>query len=219
MNLVLDKVYRVCNMVKHQHQEPISFKKLVASVRKSFKDYGFDIAFKTIKSDDLGLNEFYVEAYYYEDKDFNDDPPIEVLIYHRFEQVQRFQTVQITEFLVQIFDAVVHELRHQHQYQNRDFEHYTTSKDGYAAYLADPDEVDAYAFSIAVELLRAMPKHRATMYMTRMSTLSKMKQHGCLVSPNLNSYSGHFRGNPLLKRLAKKVYKHLEHLDSNLIFK
>ena len=219
MNLVLERVYRVCNTVRQQHREPISFKKLVASVRKSFKDYGFDIAFKTIKTSELAANEFYVEAYYYEEKDFNDDPPVEVNIYHCFEQVQRFQSNQIREFLIQIYDAVVHEFRHQHQYQNRDFEHYTTSKDGYAAYLADPDEVDAYAFSIAIELLRAMPKHRASMYMTRLNTLSKMKQNGMLVSPNLNSYVGHFKGNALLKRLAKKVYKHIEGIDSDLIFK
>ena len=219
MNLVLDRVYRVCDTVRQQHREPISFKKLVASVRKSFKDYGFDIAFKTIKTDELSSNEFYVEAYYYEEKDFNDDPPVEVLIYHRFEQVQRFQTNQITNFLVQIYDAVVHELRHQHQWKSRDFENYTVGEDGYAAYLADPDEVDAYALSIAVELLRSMPKHRAMMYMTRLNTLSKMKQNGMFVSANLNSYNAHFRYNPLLKKLAKKVYKHLETIDSNLIFK
>lgn len=219
MNSVLERVFKVCNTVRRQHQEPISFKKLVGSTRKAFKDYGFDIALKTIKSDDLSSNEFYIEAYYYEDKDFNDDPPIEVLVYHRFDQVQRFQQTQITEFLVQVYDAVVHELRHQHQYQNRDFEHYTTDKEGYTAYLADPDEVDAYALSIAIELLRSMTKQRAMMYMTRLAKLAKIKQNGMLVSPNLSSYAAHFKGNPLLKKLSKKVYKHLESVDSNLIFK
>lgn len=219
MNSVLDRVYKVCQQVRKQHQEPISFKKLVGSTRKAFKDYGFDLAIKTIKDESLGPNEFYVEAYYYEEKDFNDDPPIEVMVYHCFEQVQRFQTIQITDFLVQIYDAVVHECRHQHQYQNRDFEHYTTDKDGYAAYLADPDEVDAYAFSIAIDLLRTLPKQRASMYMTRLTTLAKMKQNGILVSPNLSAYAGHFKHNPLLKKLAKKVYKHIESIDSKLIFK
>lgn len=219
MNLVLDRVYRVCNSVRRQHQDPISFKKLVGSTRKAFKDHDVDLSLKTTKTEDLAVNEFYVEAYYYEEQDFNDDPPIEVIVYHRFEKVQKFQTIQITEFLVQIYDAVVHELRHQHQFQNRDYEHYTTSKEGYAAYLADPDEVDAYALSIAIDLLRILPKQRAMMYMTRLSTLAKMKQNGLLVSPNLRAYTGHFKRNPLLKRVAKKVYKHLENIDSNLIFK
>lgn len=219
MNLVLERVYRVCNSVRQQHQEPISFKKLLGSIRKSFKDYGFDLSIKTVKSNNLGENEFYVEAYYYEDKDFNEDPPIEVVVYHCFEQVRRFQTTQITEFLVQIYDAVVHELRHQHQYHSRDFEHYTTTKQGYTAYLADPDELDAYAVSIAIELLRQMPKSRAELYMGRLSTFAKMKRNGLLISPTLISYVGHFKGNPLLKNLAKKVYKHLETIDTGFIFK
>lgn len=216
MNSVLGCVYQVCNAVRQQHREPISFKKLVASTRKSFTDHRVDIAIKVIQRRELSINEFYVEAYYYEDQGH---PPMEVVVYHRFKQSQQFHTNQITDFLVQIYDAVVHEFRHQHQSRNRDYEHYTTNKSGYSAYLADPDEVDAYAFSIAVELLRNLPKHRAKMYMTRLLVLAKMKQHGVLVSPNLNSYVGHFKRNPLLKRLAKKVYKHLEHIDSTLIFK
>lgn len=218
MNLVLERVYRVCNSVRQQHQEPISFKKLLGSIRKSFKDYGFYIAIKTIKTPDLEKNQYYTEAYYLEDKDF-DDPPIEVLVYHCFEQVQRFQTDQINDFLIQIYDAVVHELRHQHQYHSRDFEHYSTTKQGYTAYLADPDELDAYAFSIAIELLRCLPKPRAELYMSRLSTLARMKRNGVHISPNLASYVGHFRYNPLLKKLAKKVYKHLEVIDIAYVFK
>lgn len=219
MNLVLDRVYRVCSTVRRQHQEPISFKKLVGSTRKAFKDQGVVLKLKTTMSQDLGSNEFYIEAYYYDEKDSSDAPPIEVVVFHKFEKQQQFHTVQITEFLVQVYDAVVHEFRHQHQYQNKNFIQYTVDKEGYAAYLADPDEVDAYAFSIAIELLRNLPKQRAIMYMTRMSTLCKLKQNGLLVSPTLNSYTGHFKRNPLLKVLAKKVYKHLEKIDSNLIFK
>ena len=219
MNLILDRVYRACNLVRHQYQCPISFKKLVSSVRKTFKECNFDIAFKIIKSDDLSPNQFYVEAFYYEDSDFNNDSPIEVYIYHCFEQTQHFYTNQITEFLIQIYDAVVHEYRHQHQHRTREFEHYSTNKDSYSAYLADPDELDAYAVSIAIELLRAMPKHRAQMYMTRLSALSKMKQKGAFVSVNLNSYHSHFKKNQLMKKLAKKVYKNLVSIDASLIFK
>ena len=219
MNLVLERVYRVCATIQQQHQEPISFKKLIGSARKTFKDFGFDLTIKTTKEESLDINEFYVEAYYYEEKDFNEDPPIEVIVYHKFDTTKRFQTTQITEFLIQIYDAVVHELRHQHQSHRRDYEHYITDREGHEAYLADPDELDAYSLSIAIELLRSMPKKRACMYMTRFGILSKMKQNGILVSPNLSSYVGHFRRNPLLKRLAKKVYKHLETLDTNWIFK
>lgn len=219
MNSVLERVYRVCHAVRQQYQEPISFKKLLGSIRKSFKDYGFFISIKTIKRQDLEKNQYYIEAYYLEDKDFNDDPPIEVIVYHCFEQVQKFKQSQINEFLIQIYDAVVHELRHQHQYQKRDFEHYSTKKNGYEAYLADPDELDAYALSIAIELLRNLPKSRAERYMVKLTILAKMKKDGIFISPNLISYAQHFKGNHILKKLSKKVYKHLKSIDTDFIFK
>lgn len=219
MNLVLERVYRVCSTIQQQNQDPISFKKLVGSTRKTFRDYGFDLAIKTHKEESLSINEFYVEAYYYEEKDFNEDPPVEVIVYHNFDQAQRFQTSQITEFLTHIYDAVVHEFRHQHQSHRRDFEQYSTSREGYVAYLADPDELDAYALSIAIELLRYMPKARAQICMRRLAVLGKMRHNGLLVSPNLYSYISNFKRNPLLKRLAKKVYKNLETLDNTWVFK
>lgn len=216
MNLVLDCVYRVCNSVRQQHREPISFRRLVANTRKTFNEHGIGLDIRSVVCRELSTNEFYVEAYYYEDQGH---PPMEIIVYHRFKRSQKFETEQITNFLVQIYDAVVHECRHQYQSRSRNYEHFTTNKLGYSAYLADPDELDAYALSIAIELLRSLPYNRAKIYMTRLEVLSKMKQHTILVSPTLNSYVGHFKKNPLLKRLAKKVYKHLENIDSTLIFK
>jgi hypothetical protein len=92
------------------------------------------------------------------------------------------------------------------------------SPEPFSKYLADPDELDAYSVSIAIELLRAMPVRRANRYMTRMAILSKLKQQTNLVSPNLRAYVQQFNNNALLKRLAKKVYKHLNSLDSRQIF-
>lgn len=219
MNSVLDKIYKVCNTVRNKNQEPISFKKLVGATRKVFRDYEIDLSIKIIKTKELLVNEFYVEAYYFEEKDFNDDPPIEVIVYHRFEKNQLFQISQTTDFLVQIYDAVVHEFRHQHQFQKRNYENYTSPKTDYVSYLSDPDEVDAYAVSIAIELLRILSKDRAIFYMTRIQTLSKMKRNGLLVSVSLYSYIKHFKNTKLIKKLSKKVYKHLESIDNSLVFK
>lgn len=216
MNLVLNCVYRVCNSVKQQHREPISFRKLVANTRKTFNDHGVNLVIRSVVCRELTVNQFYVEAYYYEDQGH---PPMEIIVYHRFRRCQKFETTQITNFLIQIYDAVVHEFRHQYQSQHRNYEHFSTNKSGYAAYLADPDELDAYALSIAIELLRHLPKFRAKIYMTRLQALSKMKRHSALISPILNSYVGQFKNNPLLKRLSKKVYLHMENIDSALIFK
>jgi len=88
----------------------------------------------------------------------------------------------------------------------------------YDQYLADDDELDAYAFSIAVELLRTMDAERAKKRMSRISVLSKMRTGAQYSSPQLRAYIGHFGLNPLTKKLAKKIYHHLEVIDKRYIF-
>jgi hypothetical protein len=64
-----------------------------------------------------------------------------------------------------------------------------------------------------------MDAERAKRRMSRFSVLSKMRHGAKLASPNLNSYIEHLGQQPLIKRLAKKVYKHLGTVDSRHIFK
>ncbi len=220
MNLILERVSTVCETVRKISETPITFKKLVGITRKEFKNHDIDLILKTKKDNTLNKDSFYVAAFYDPEEDFNNETPIEVFVSHNFSGHDCFHEQQITEFLIQIFDAVVHELRHQQQSRRRHYETYSDhSQEPFSKYLADPDELDAYALSIAIELLRVMPAYRANKYMTRMAVLSKMKQSTILVSPNLRAYVQHFNNNPLLKRLAKKVYKHLNSLDSSQIFR
>jgi hypothetical protein len=88
----------------------------------------------------------------------------------------------------------------------------------YAAYLADDDEMDAYAFSIAIELLRTMDADRAKRRMGRISVLSKMRTGSQFSSPQLRAYISHFGLNNLTKKLSKKIYQHLETIDKRWVF-
>lgn len=87
-------------------------------------------------------------------------------------------------------------------------------------YLQDPDELDAYALSIAIELCRTVGKFRALRYMPKFTTLARLKVQEQYVSPNLNAYVSHFEKpiSPLLRRLAKKVYVRLMKVDTDHIF-
>ena len=115
---------------------------------------------------------------------------------------------------------MVHEFKHQQQSIKRNYKIYTDNDTSpYKEYLADPDELDAYALSIAIELLRTMDAERAKRRMGRFSVLSKLRHKAKLASPNLNSYIEHFGQSPIIKQLAKKVYKHLGTVDSRHIFK
>jgi hypothetical protein len=218
MNSNIERVNKVCQTVRKSY--PLaSFRKLLAATRKEFKNNDIDLVIKTKKDKSLEHDQFYVMAYYDPEDDFNNETAIEVVVYHNFIVDSKFQHNQITDFLIQIFDAVVHEMRHQMQSSQRYFESYSEHPhEPFSKYLADPDELDAYALSIAIELLRAMPAARAKRNMVRMTVLSRLKRGDMLVSPNLNSYTAYFKNNSLLKKLAKKVYKHLETLDSRHIF-
>jgi hypothetical protein len=219
MNSVIERVNQVCQCVRTSVVGAISFKKLVCITRKQFKQHDVDLVIKTKTDKSLENDQFYVMAYYDPEDDYFNETSIEVVVYHNFDRFANFEKNQITEFLIQIFDAVVHELRHQLQSRQRQYEIYSDHlQEPFSAYLADPDELDAYALSIAIELLRTMPPSRAKRYMTRISVLSKMKQNNQLVSVNLNAYVSYFYNTELIKKLAKKVYKHLESIDRNNIF-
>ena len=219
MNSVLEHVNKICKHVRDTNRQSISFKKLIGSIRTTCREHGLDLKIITKKDRTLETSQFYVNAYYDAEDDFNQDTAIEIFVYHNFEDTNSFSTTQITEFLIQIYDATVHEYRHQHQSEARKYETYSNhDQSPYNDYLSDPDELDAYAVSIAIELLRAMSKERAKRYMGRITILAKMRQGSNYVSPNLKAYMDYFGLNNLTKRLAKKVYKHLDSLDKDQIF-
>ena len=219
MNSLLERVNAVCKNVRAGNRESISFKKLIGSVRTGFKEQNLDIDLKTKKDKNLAQSNFYVLAYYDADSDFNNETPIEVIIHHNFSDLLQFKDGQTTELLVEIYDATVHELRHQQQSKHRKYENFSDHAESpYNKYLADPDELDAYAVSIAIDLLRVMSAQRAKRYMSRLTVLAKMRFGPVYVSTNLQAYVSHFHNNPLLNRLAKKVYKNLEMIDKRHIF-
>jgi len=219
MNIILERVYNVCKKVREDSPDPTTFKKLIGRTRNTFKLYDFDIAIKTKKDRDLDADKWYVMAYYDSENDYNMDTAIEVIVYHNLHGDEELGTHQVTSFLTEIFDATVHEFRHQYQSMRRDHNQYGEHFDTpYERYLADDDELDAYAFSIAVELLRTMDADRAKKRMGRISVLSKMRTGAQFSSPQLRAYISHFGLNPLTKKLSKKIYHHLETIDKRYVF-
>ena len=219
MNTILERVFNVCKQVREDSPEQTNFRNLIGRTRNTFKLHNFDIAVKTKKDKDLDVDKWYIMAYYDCENDFNLDTAIEVIVYHNLKGDEPFGPHQITSFLTEIFDATVHEFRHQYQSMRRNHNQYSEPVDSpYDAYLADDDELDAYAFSIAIELLRTMDAERAKKRMGRISVLSKMRTGSEFSSPQLRAYIGHFGLNNLTKKLAKKIYQHLGVIDKRWVF-
>jgi hypothetical protein len=219
MNNILDRVNQVCSSVRESVHEDTKFKKLVSKIRKTFKKHDFDIAIKTKREKDWDIDKFYVMAYYDSCADLCGDTAIEVVIHHNLVGDETFGSHQITNFLVEVYDAVVHELRHQHQSRSRKFRYYNTKPSTpYDVYLSDYDELDAYALNISIELLRVMDAVRARRNLSRISKMSKMRTGLNLTSPILRNYTEHFVSGPVIKRLSKKIYFYLNTIDRRHIF-
>lgn len=219
MNSILERVNYVCKHVRDLNPGPVSFKKLISQTRRAFKQQDIDLVIRTKKERVLDVDKFYVMAYYDSYDDKHNETPIEVVVHHNLVGDETFGVHQVTSFLIEIYDAVVHEHRHQQQSFRRNYVDYETHKrQPYDEYLSTADEIDAYAVSIAIEMLRHMSKDRAKRYMCRISVMSKMRKGPYYAIPMLNAYIAHFGFGPLVKKLSKKVYKHLDSLDRQYIF-
>lgn len=212
--------YRVCNSVRNSSTERISFHNLLSKIRKEFQKNQIDLYIRSNRCNSLSSTEFYVNAYYDAEDDFDNEIPIEIVIYHNFDKYTLWNRSQITELLIQIFDAVIHEFQHQSQSQKRSYQSFWPHSSIVLQYLSDPDEIDAYALSIAIELCRMLGKERSLKYLSRFKLLSRFKIQHKLVSPNLFAFVNVFeeQNSRILKILIKKVYKILVIIDTDLIF-
>lgn len=216
MNATMETICTICINVRNKTKMGISFQKLVAVIRKEFRLRNIDIDIRTSCQRSLDQEEFYVNAYYDADNDCNNDTAIEVIIYHNFNKQTSWDYSHITDLLVQVFDAIVHEYKHRRQSIKRNYKTYWL----HSEYLSDPDEIDAYSLSIAIELCRTLGKNRSILYMHKLSKLSRLKINNKLVSPNLFTYVKVYKtlNHPCLAQLAKKIYKRLLKIDTDAIF-
>ena len=220
MNSIMEIVGQICKTVKDCSKPTTSFQSLLTRTRKEFRDQGVDIKLRSLRSNKMNQEEFYVNAYYDPEDDRNKETAIEVIIHHNFPKDREWDQTHVSELLIQIFDAVVHEFKHQRQSRKRAYHTYWDSTGNIYRYLGDPDEIDAYALSIAIALCRVLGKGRALRYMPKFTSLSRLKVGGNYVSPNLLEYVSHFENvnSRVLRTLAKKVYVRLQKVDEDSIF-
>ena len=216
----METVSTVCTQVRNKTSRNTSFRSLLTKIRREFRLKHFDLTIKSHRTDTLDQEEFYVNAYYDPENDSNYDTPVEVIIIHNFDKSVTWDRKHITDLLVQIFDAVVHEYKHQLQSVKKDHKIFWKQSSVVKEYLSDPDEIDAYALSISIELCRSIGKYRALQHMRHISSMSQYRTDSNLISPNLYSYFKVFETitDPVLRKLSKKIYKILLEIDADLVF-
>jgi hypothetical protein len=216
----METVCVVCNKARESTKQGVSFQKLKSIIRKEFKAHSISLKIRTKQDKYLDPEVFYTNGYYDPEDDKENECPIEVIITHNFDKDALWGRDSATRLLIQIFDTVVHELRHQRQYRKRRYRPGVQRDTTHHEYLADLDEVDAYSISIAIELCRTLGKTRALRYLHNINLLSRFKLNAQFVSPSLGMYRAEFPNpdNVVIKRLAKKVYVRLMKVDTDAIF-
>lgn len=220
MNKQLETVFNVCNAVRNNITQKISFHSLLSRLRREFQKHNIELYLRSSRTPTLGVEEFYVNAYYDSEDDLDNEIPIEVIIYHNFDKSVLWDHCHTTGLLIQVYDAVVHELCHQRQSRLRCHRMFWPHSSIVLQYLSDPDEIDAYALSITIELCRSLGKERSLRHLSKFKKISKFKIQRNLVSPNLFAFVKVFDeiDEMLLRRLIKKVYKKLIKIDTDAIF-
>ena len=159
-----------------------------------------------------------INADYDQEKDEKNKVSIQIiLITYTNEQSFLWDDEQCTYVCKQIADTIIHEMVHMKQCRARDFEDYFFEKDSFESgkeeaqyYLGNNDEIDAYAYNIASELLDQGDFKQANL---ALSCPSKITLE---TSANLWAYMNTFDYNvdhPAIRKLIKKIYKHLTHLN------
>lgn len=215
-----DAVFQVCTNIRDRIDQRISFKSLLSKIRKEFQFYNIELYIRSNRKNSLSPDEFYVNAYYDYEDELDNEIPIEIVIYHNFDKNLLWNRKHITDLLIQIYDAVIHEFQHQHQSRRRCHKEFWPHSNIVLQYLSDPDEIDAYAISIAIELCRTLGKQRSMRHLSKYKLLSKFRLQGQLASPNLFAFVNVFDqvDQKILNRLIKKIYKHLRKIDTDYIF-
>ena len=179
----------------------------------------FNIDVKHAEATQVDQNDIDLNGFYDGGLDEAGDIPIEIyLVTNPMQDIIVFDEDQFDIIARRIADTLSHEVIHMQQYRARDFLEvetieYTEFEDEEEEnrwYLSSPDEINAYAYNIANELL---DKHN---YPQVLEKLNKVKDIGIEDSVNLWAYVQTFSkdvNHPVLRKLIKKVYKSLDKLN------
>jgi hypothetical protein len=163
-------------------------------------------------SNDVDIEDININAYYDPDLDERKKVSIElVLITNPNATHLMLDEIAWMNLCLLVADSLAHELIHMRSFRARGFEdvavkHATAFNElpDTQEYLADPDEIEAYAYNIAQELLAQK---------NPLAKLSDLKSVSISDSLNLFAYVQTFdkdAEHPVMKRLLKKIYKHLK---------
>jgi len=179
----------------------------------------FNVDVKHAEATQVDHNDIDVNGFYDGGLDEGEETPIEIFLVTN--PLQDIMIIDKEQFLLigrRIADTLSHEVIHMRQYRARNFlevetvqyKEMETEEEENRWYLSSPDEINAYAYNIANELLEQNDLQ------TVKEILVKVKDVKIQDSMNLWAYVTTFEkdvNHPVMKRLIKRVYKSLINLS------
>ena len=191
--------------------------KLTSIVQGALEPFKVEVEFENtpnVPKDEINMN-----AGYSQDVDKWKDPDIYPtnldLLFNNRQRTYSFSKEGFDELVIRINDAIGHERIHQRQARKRKLQHpgseYIGPEKGKAErdYLGKPDEVEAFSYNIASELLRRHDKE-TIINAFRTGDLSILKD-----SINFVAYLASFEDtdNKTMRNLINKILKYIEELS------
>jgi hypothetical protein len=168
----------------------------------------------------------YIAGTYYCDNDKAKQKCIEIVfLYNPFDRYIKYNKIQYKRMCNTFADTVLHEIIHMRQHRRRRFKSipdYESDAEIYdvkqnQSYLGNADEIDAYGFNIACELL---DKFKDTSLAA--DYLEKKHRRGSLKSFSLRTYLSAFNYDSdhiVIKKLKKKVLRYFSNAEIGKPFK
>ena len=189
---------------------------LTSIVQDALEPFRVEVEF--INTPNVGKDEINMNAGYSQEVDKWKDPDMYAtsldLLFNNRQRTFSFSKEGFDELIVRINDAIGHERIHQKQARKRKLQHpgseYIGPGKGRAErdYLGKPDEVEAFSYNIASELLRQHDKD-TIIHAFRTGDLSILKD-----SINFVAYLASFEDtdNKTMRKLINKILKYIEQL-------
>lgn len=204
---------KLCDIYSDNHGRTLSKRQIVGKINRAVNLY--DVRIKGIKSIAVLGNSFDISGIYDHELDFEDKPSIGIeIVFPEYKEKFTFDESDFTEdhwitLSVDVASVIGHEYVHQRQARRRHFNEGRNYKSNskniifkeQQEYYGTPDEVDAYAYTLAVSLINQ-------------KALESKKRISITKTQTYKIYCHFFgRNNEITNRLIKKsktYYRHLE---------
>lgn len=169
----------------------------------------------------------YVGGTYYSDLDKQKDRCIElVLVYNTFQNKITMPARRYRRICSSMADTILHEIMHMRQYRRRKFkelpDYASTAEKGEQRqeqeYLGNSDEIDAYSFNIACELMSKFDNDRNLVFKYLNEDQKRLKRRHNGWRMYLKAFD-HNHEHPIIKRTKKKIIRYLPHAEAGKPYK